>query len=87
MDNVTYTCPSSWWGLMGVGGFDSAAIIHSIYGYPIGAAALSLKVGKSIDLVFWTTGIKSAIHRIGLKVYYSPAFVCIRRKRWEGEPK
>lgn len=37
---------------MGVGGFDLAAIIHSIYGYPIGAAVLSLKVGRSIDLVF-----------------------------------
>lgn len=37
---------------MGVGGFDLAAIIRSIYGYPIGAAVLSLKVGRNIDLVF-----------------------------------
>lgn len=36
---------------MGVGGFDLAAIIHSIYGYPIGAVELSLKVEQSIDLV------------------------------------
>lgn len=87
LDNVTYTCLSSWWGLMGVGGFDLAAIIHSIYGYPIGAAVLSLKVGQSIDLVFWNTGIKSAIHRAGLKVYYSTAFMCGLCQGWEGELK
>lgn len=39
--------------LMGVGGFDLAAIIHSIYGYPIGAAAPEREGGgQSIDLVF-----------------------------------
>lgn len=65
---------------MGVGSFDLAAIIHSIYGYPIGAVELSLKVEQSIDLVLWNTGIKSAIHRVSLKVYSSPAFVHSRGK-------
>lgn len=39
---------------MGVCGFDLATIIHSIYGYPIGAAVLSLKGGggQSIDFMF-----------------------------------
>lgn len=79
LDNVTYTRPPSWCGLMGVCGFDLATIIHSIYGYPIGAAVLSLKVGQRIDLVLWNTGIKSAIHRVSLNVYCSPAFVCSLR--------
>lgn len=61
--------------LMGVGGFDLAAIIRSIYRYPIGAAVPSLGVGQSIDLALWNTGIKSPIHTVSLKVYYSHAFV------------
>lgn len=61
---------------MGVGGLGLAAVIRSIYGSPIGAAVLSLKVGQGIDWAFWNTGIKKATQRVGSKVYYSSAFVC-----------
>lgn len=53
-------------------------------------AVLSLKGGggeQSIDFMFWNTSIKSAIHRVSLNVYYSPAFVCSPRQGWDGELK
>lgn len=82
LDNVTHTCPSSRHSLMGVGGFESAAIIHSIYGYPMGAAVLSPRVERGIDLTFTNTSIYSAIHRLSLQVHHSSACVCSPLPAW-----